>query len=284
MSYTQVYIAGERNIRAALNPRLVYSLAWNSRVLIKRLAIRQIAARYRGSMLGILWAIITPLLMLGLYTFVFGVVLPNRWQMPNGAHGNFALILFSGLIVYTFFAEVITRSPTLMLENITYIKKLQFPLEALVWTGLITALFNAGIGLAMLIVFYVALLGLPPLTILLLPLVLLPIGLTCLGLSWVLASIGIFVRDIGLILNVLINAFLFFSPIFYPLSSVPEAFRFWVELNPVTPAVESVRALLFYGQVPDLGIWGLSLLAGLVLNWAGFCWFQATRKAFADVC
>lgn len=284
MSDLQIYTAQDRFLRANLNPFVVFLSAWRNRVLIRRLTERQLSARYRGSMLGLLWTVITPLLMLGLYTFVFGVVLLVKWQLPAEAKGNFALLLFSGLIIYTFFAEVVTRAPSLMLENTAYIKKLVFPLEALVFTSLASAAVNALIGLGMLIAFYIAILGSPPLTVLLAPVVLLPISLTALGMSWVLASVGVFMRDIGLILNVVINVFLFFSPVFYPLSSVPEAFRFWIMLNPITPAVESLRAVLFLGQLPDAGIWCLSLMGGLVLNWLGFCWFQATRKAFADVC
>src|SRR5271157_3701190 len=267
MSDLQIYTAQDRFLRANLNPFVVFWSAWRNRVLIRRLTERQLSARYRGSMLGLLRTVITPLLMLGLYTFVFGIVLPVKWRLPEEIKSNFALLLFSGLIIYTFFAEVVTRAPSLMLENTAYIKKLVFPLEALVFTSLATASVNALIGLGMMIAFYIAILGSPPITVLLAPVVLLPISLTALGVSWVLASVGVFVRDIGLILNVVIKAFLF-----------------WIMLNPITPAVESLRAVLFLGELPHAGIWCLSLVGGLVLNWLGFCWFQATRKAFADVC
>src|SRR5262249_43830196 len=155
-SQLQIYTAQDRFLRANLDPFVVFLSAWRNRVLIRRLTERQLSARYRGSILGLLWTIMTPLLMLGVYTFVFGIVLPVKWILPEGARGNFALLLFSGLIIYTFFAEVVSRAPSLMLENTAYIKKLVFPLEALVYANLSTALVNLLIGLGMVIAFYIA--------------------------------------------------------------------------------------------------------------------------------
>lgn len=264
-------------------PLAPFRAVWQHRRLILRLAKREVDARYRGSMLGIVWAVLNPLLMLVVYTFVFTTVFQARWGGAGGGSGEFALLLFSGLILFNIFSECVTRAPGLLLENVSYIKKVVFPLEILPVVGLTVALFNAALGFVILAVFYLAVLGLPPVTVLLLPLVLAPLCLTTLGISWFLASAGVFLRDIRQIVGVVVTVLMFMSPIFYPISALPEQFRSLIHLNPLTAVLEQSKDLLFWGRIPAPLHWTLAALASWTCAWLGYLWFMKTRRGFADV-
>jgi lipopolysaccharide transport system permease protein len=250
--------------------------------LVKQLVRREILGRYRGSFLGLLWSFVTPVLMLTVYTFVFGMIFRSRWTADGESRFEFALVLFAGLIVFNLFSECVTRAPGLVLANVNYVKKVIFPLEILPWVVLGSALFHAAISLLVLAGALALTQGLHP-TILLLPLVLAPLLLLILGLSWLLAALGVFVRDIGQFINLAMTALLFLSPIFYPASALPESVRDWLFLNPLTFMIEQTRAVLIWGKWPDWGGLGLYALLMLPVAWLGFAWFQRTRKGFADV-
>lgn len=259
------------------------SVAWGQRRLISALSKREVSSRYRGSYLGIGWSLLNPAFMLAVYTFVFSVVFNARWGMQEHSKAEFALILFTGLIVFGVFSECITRAPGLILANTSYVKKVVFPLEVLVIVVMASALFNLLVSLLVWMAFYALFFGLPPVTSLLLPLVLLPLLFLTLGLSWLLASLGVFMRDVGQVVGVMVTALLFMSPIFYPLAAIPERYRYLIELNPMTQVIEQAREVLLWGRLPAFGPWAVSMALGLVCAWLGFVWFQKTRKGFADV-
>lgn len=269
----------------AIGPFAMIANLWAHRTLIGRLARRELAARYRGSMLGVVWAVLTPVMMLAVYTFVFRTVFKARWtaEGPGAGNGEFALLLFAGLILFNVFSEAINRAPGLMLENVSYIKKVVFPLEILPAVVLVGALYNAGIGLVVLALFYGPVFGVPPWTVILVPLVVVPLALLTLGLSWFLASAGVFLRDIRQFIGVAVTMLMFLSPIFYPASAIPEELRTFLALNPMTPILEQARDLLFWGKLPNWGAWLLSLVLGYAVAWLGYAWFVKTRKGFADV-
>jgi lipopolysaccharide transport system permease protein len=253
-----------------------------------QLVRRDIAGRYRGSALGILWSLLTPLFMLAVFTFVFGTVFKARWQ-PGGADGaepsmaEFAIVLFAGLIVFQLFAEVINRAPALICTNVNYVKKVVFPLEILPVVALGSAVFHAAVSLVVLFVFMLVAMGYMPWTALLFPLVLAPFLLLILGLAWFLASLGTYVRDIGQLLGPLVTALMFLSPIFFPRSALPEWIRPWAVLNPVALPVEQAREVLIWGRMPDWTGLALYSIVALVVAGLGYAWFQKTRKGFADV-
>jgi lipopolysaccharide transport system permease protein len=257
--------------------------AWRQRVLIRRLARREVEARYRGSILGLLWSCVMPLLMLGVYTFVFSVVLRGRWGIPGESRGQFALMLFAGMVLFAIFSECVNRAPGLMLENVSYVKKIVFPLEVMPCVVLLAALFNAAVSVLILLGFHLVVRGLPPATVVLLPVVVLPLILFALGLSWFLASVGVFLRDLRQVVGVATMMLLFLSPIFYPVTAVPEAFRAYIQANPMTWILEQSRQVLFWGQIPDWRSWALLLCASWAVAWLGYGWFIRTRKGFADV-
>jgi len=170
-----------------------------------------------------------------------------------------------------------------MLENISYIKKVVFPLEILPWTCLGVALFNGGVSFIVLAIFYLLVFGIPPVTALLLPLVLLPLCLATLGVTWFLASVGVFLRDVRQLVGAITTALMFLSPIFYPMTAVPESYRWLLYANPLTITLEASKDVLFWGRVPDPGVWLADLLLSWLVAWLGYVWFMKTRKAFADV-
>lgn len=261
---------------------LIQSL-WRHRNLIKDFAVREVSTRYRGSFLGLLWSFFTPFLMLSVYTFVFGFVYKARWNgLDDGNRFQFALTLFAGLIVFNLFAECMSRAPVLILGQSTFVKKVVFPLEILPCSVLGAALFHALVSFGVLFLGLALFQGLP-LTALWLPVVLTPFVLVLLGFSLFLASLGVYVRDVGHIMGMIITVCLFLSPVFYPVSALPGPMQIVLYLNPLTFIIEQVRDVLLNGHMPNLaGLAAYGLLA-VIVAWAGFAWFQKTRKGFADV-
>lgn len=256
---------------------------WRDRDLIHALAKREVLGRYRGSIMGLLWSFFNPVLMLAVYTFVFSEVFKARWSAESSDTAEFALLLFAGLIVFNLFAECINRAPGLVLANVNYVKKVVFPLEILPLVALISALYHTCISLGVWLVAYMALRGMPQPTTFLLPLIILPFGFLIMGVSWVLASLGVYLRDIGQVIGVLVTALMFLSPVFYPETALPEQYRGLLHMNPLTPAIGQVREVLYFGRTPDFAMLGVYWAVTLVIAWIGFAWFQKTRKGFADV-
>ena len=265
------------------SPKEMFVSLWRNRSLVTALIRREVTARYRGSVMGILWSFLNPIFMLTVYTFVFSVVLNTRWGGGSDSKTEFALILFAGLIIFNLFAECINRAPGLILANTNYVKKVVFPLEMLPWIALGSALFNALISASVWLAAYLILFGLPHPTVLLLPLIFLPFLLFVMGITWALASLGVYLRDVSQFIGLVTTAMMFLSPIFYPLSAIPEAYRTLILLNPLSTVIEQTRDVLYWGNVPNMTTWFYCLLASILVAWSGFAWFQKTRKGFADV-
>jgi len=267
----------------SISPREMMATLWRNQDLIKTLIKREVIGRYRGSVLGILWSFFNPVFMLTVYTFVFSVIFKARWNGGGDSKTEFALILFAGLMVFNLFAECVNRSPGLILSNVNYVKKVIFPLEILPLVSFGVASFHTAISFGVWLLFFLLFLGLPPITALLLPIIMLPLVLLTLGLSWFLASLGVYLRDVGQFIGITITALLFLSPIFYPVSGLPEEYQPFLLVNPLTPVIEQVRDILIWGKTPDWISFGGHLAASTVIAWLGFAWFQKTRKGFADV-
>ncbi|MFT3735717.1 MAG: ABC transporter permease [Rhodocyclaceae bacterium] len=250
--------------------------------LLHSLVVRDIAARYRGTMLGFVWVLVYPLMMLGVYSFVFGRVFNARWG-SGGDIQDFVPMLYCGLIVHALFSETLTRSPAAILSNPGYVKKVVFPLELLPVSHLVSAMFNALIGLLLIGIFLLVRHQTIPATVLYVPLVFFPLLLLTAGLAWFLSAVGIFFRDLGQMMGVAMSVLLFLSPVFYPISSVPLLVQKLIYLNPLTYPVEALRAALISGVQPDWSHWLAYSVVSLLMAVGGLWVFQKTRPAFADV-
>jgi lipopolysaccharide transport system permease protein len=256
---------------------------WRNRQLIVQLTKRDVLGRYRGSMMGLAWSFFNPLIMLTIYTFVFSVVFKARWSVAGEDKVNFAIILFVGLIVHGLFAECINRAPSLILSNSNYVKKVVFPLEILPSVALGSALFHACVSLVILLAAQLIINQRLPWTVMIFPVILLPLLLATMGFAWLLSALGVYVRDIGQTTNIFTTILMFLSPVFYSVSALPPKYQLWVHLNPLTFIIEQGRNVLIFGKIPNWIGLGVALAMGLVLSAGGFWWFQKTRKGFADV-
>lgn len=267
----------------SITPREMIASFWRNRSLITALIKREIIGRYRGSIMGMLWSLFNPIFMLVIYTFVFSVVFKARWSVDSESKTEFALMLFAGLMTFNLFAECINRAPGLIISNVNYVKKVVFPLEILSWVTFGSALFHYLVSLMVWLIASMILFGKLETTTLLMPFILAPLIMITLGLVWFLSSLGVYLRDVSQIIGVLTSVLMFMSPIFYPITALPLEYRYLLSINPLTPAIENARAVLFRGQLPDFSSLGMSYLIGGIVLFLGFVWFQKTRKGFADV-
>jgi lipopolysaccharide transport system permease protein len=251
--------------------------------LLFELIKRDFVGRYKGSLIGVFWAIVNPLLMLAIYTLVFSVAFKAKWGVANESHIGFAIVLYSGMIVHTLFSEVISRAPSLVTSYPNYVKKVIFPLEILPLMVLGGAIINFSIGLITLFLFCFFTGTHLLLSSLLIPIILIPLLLMTLGFSWILSSLGVYLRDLSHGIGMVSIITLFLAPVFYPINAMPEEYRALIYFNPVTFPIQQIRQAMFFGSDLDWLLWGWTLLIGIVLSCLGYWWFQITRKGFSDV-
>lgn len=235
--------------------------------------------------MGMAWSFFNPIFMLLVYTFVFSIVFRARWGTTGEEESKtlFAIILFVGMIVHGLFAEVLNRAPTLIISNASYVKKVVFPLEILPVVAMGAALFHSVISLGVLLAAFAAFNGYIHWTAVLVPFVLLPLIIITLGAAWVLASLGVFLRDIGQSILIFTTVLMFLAPVMYPITAVPERLRPVIRANPLTFIIEQARDVLIWGRLPDWIGLGLYTVIASIIAWLGYAWFQKTRKGFADV-
>jgi lipopolysaccharide transport system permease protein len=254
------------------------------RQLIVQMTTREVVGRYKGSVMGLAWSFFNPVFMLTVYTFVFSVIFKSRWGVGGEeSKTQFAVVLFVGMIVHSLFAEVLNRAPSLILGNVNYVKKVVFPIEILPVIAMGAALFHSLISLGVLLAAFVLFNGYLQWTAMFTPIVIMPMLILALGLAWMLASLGVFLRDVGQTIGIITTVMLFLAPVFYPITALPEEMRPWLMANPLTFIIEQMREVLIWGHFPNwLGLGAYTLVA-TVIAWAGYAWFQKTRKGFADV-
>jgi lipopolysaccharide transport system permease protein len=267
-----------------LNPVSLAAGIARHRHLVLQLARREIHGRYKGTTLGLLWSLGTPLVLLATYTFVFGIVFRARWPgQASSDLGEFGLVLFCGLVAFGIFSELVGRAPSLVLGVPNYVKKVVFPLEVLPVSALLAALFQATIGLGVIVAAQIATGRAVHPTWLLLPVVIVPIACLSLGIAWALSALGVFVRDLQPSVALVLQVLFFVTPIFYPLQAVPAAARPVIAWNPLATLVEQVRQVVVFGQVPALWPLVTSWGVALVVMQLGYAVFMRSKKAFADV-
>jgi len=257
---------------------------WRNRQLIIQMSKREVVGRYKGSVMGLAWSFFNPLFMLAVYTFVFSSIFKSRWGVGvEESKSQFAVVLFVGMIVHGMFADVLNRAPSLVLSNVNYVKKVVFPLDILPVIAMGSALFHSIVSLCVLLSAFAVFNGFLHWTAVFIPLVLLPLVILTLGVAWVLSSIGVFLRDVAQTIAIITTVMMFLSPIFYPVTAIPEQFRPWIMANPLTFIIEQAREVLIWGHLPDWSGLCVYTVAATVMAWIGYAWFQKTRKGFADV-
>lgn len=262
----------------------LYASLRHNRQLVSQLTRREVIERYRGSIMGLAWSFLNPILMLAAYTFVFSVIFKARWGIGGEETKTyFALVLFVGLIVHGLMAEVLIRAPSLILMNVNYVKKVVFPLEILPVITMGASLFHGLVSICVLLAALFLVNGYLHWTVILTPLILFPLIIMTLGFAWLLASLGTFLRDVGQMMGIVITLMLFLAPVFYPITTLPEKYQPFLYINPLTFIIEQARQVLIFGQLPDWGGLVIYTAISFIVAWAGYWWFQKTRKGFADV-
>jgi lipopolysaccharide transport system permease protein len=258
---------------------------WSHRDLIAQMTLREVGQRYRGTFLGIIWSFLMPLLMLMVYTVVFSVILPSRWpnSADSGSLAGFSLTLFAGLIPFTVFSEVTMRAPVLVLNVPNYVKRVVFPLEILPVVALSSALINSLIAIVVLLLGSLIFRGSICPLIVLLPLMYVPLILLCLGLAWFLASLGVYIRDVGHLIGFILQMLFFISPVFYPVTSVPKWLQPVMHLNPLTAILEGFRYALLGMDGMPWAVWSQWAAGAALLAILGYVFFMKTKSGFADV-
>lgn len=255
----------------------------DSREIVYQLARQRLVRRFRGSVLGVLWLILSPAITLALYTLVFGVMLKNRWRADSSDTGEYALLLYLGLCVFWFFSEVVSEAPTLILNNPSYVKKVVFPTESLLWVLVVYGLSLTALRIVVFVLACLLMQGTIPITALLLPLVWIPLVFYAVGVGWALASVGTFLRDVGEIVGLALMTIFFLSPVLYPIDTIPDVVQWLVTLNPLTLPIQQARELAYFGTFPDPTIWLVQLASSMFVAWAGLALFCRSKRIFGDV-
>lgn len=278
-----------RSSRAApwlrlLDPIALTRTLWARRDLIWQFTRREIVNRFRGTHLGWLWAILTPLFMLAVYTVVFSLILNSRLGGRDEGPIEFAILLFAGLTAFGVFAEPFGRSAALVANRRNYVRKMAFPLEIFPITAVLTALAYSAVGFVLVVLAHLVLARSISPTIWAFPLVLLPAILLAIGSGWLLSALGVYFRDLQQLTSGPLQRMLFFlTPIFYSVEMVPEAIRPILYINPLTVVIEGTRATLLLGEMPRWGLWGAWMVGSLVLAQVSYAFFMRARQGFADV-
>ena len=251
--------------------------------LLKTLVIKDIKQRYQGSALGMLWSFLVPVMMLVIYTFIFSEVFQAKWDIDTGDKYQFALVLFCGLTVFNLVGEVMNRSTTLIVSNTNYVKKVIFPLEMLPVVATCSAHFNFVVSFIILILAKLILYHNVSATLYMIFLAMIPLVIMAVGLGLFISAISVYLKDVGNVISVLVTVLMYLSPVFFPLTAVPENFRVVCEMNPMTYVIENFRKVVLYGECLDWKFYGISCVVALVIYFIGKTVFMRAKEGFADV-
>lgn len=251
--------------------------------LLRELVKREVVGRYRGAHFGLLWSLINPILMLAVYALAFGSIMKARWQTTHGEVADFVPILFLGIVVHGMFAECITRAPRLVQENVSYVKKVVFPLPVLGWSTVLSSAFHMVMNLLVFLViagfFYRDLAFTAPLIVF----VLIPLILLCVGSTWLLAALGPYFKDLGQVMPIVGTAMFFLSSAIIPVDSLDSRYQAVFRLNPLTFLIDQSREVMLFGRYPDWA--GLAVYAGTAFLFmcGAHLLFKKASSGFSDV-
>lgn len=272
-------------VAALLNPARMVRALWQHRDLTRQFAWRYFIQRYRGTHLGVVWAVVYPLLSLLIYTFIFGSVLSARFRvLGDEPRSHYAVLLFASMTVFAIFVESVVRSCTLVADSPSYVKKVVFPVEILPVAQICSSLLFSAFGIVLTLIATLMVFGRVPMTAFLLPLVIAPMLPLAMGLAWFFASLCVFVRDVANVVGIVISTLLIFlTPVFFSIEHLPEAWRPFASLNPLAPIIDGSRRVLVLGEHPDWPALGIVFALGLVIAQLGYAWFMKSKRGFADV-
>jgi homopolymeric O-antigen transport system permease protein len=252
------------------------------RGLVRSMVRRDLSSRYKGSVIGPAWAVITPVVMIVIFTAIFSGIFGLRFG-AQGGHLSFATYLFCGLLPWIAFSDGVQRSTTSLTDNVNLVKRVVFPTEALPVNLALSGIAQQLIGTVVLLTVALILEHTIRPTALLLPLLLVPQFLVTAGLGWLMASLGVFIRDMPQINQLTLMTWMYLTPIYYPENIIPPKYQWMVNLNPMAPLVRNYRRILLEGMAPDWRGLGVTTVFALVCFVFGYWWFQRTKKAFADI-
>ncbi|WP_436873650.1 ABC transporter permease [Kosakonia sacchari] len=255
----------------------------NNIKLIIDLTKRDIISKYKGSLFGFFWSIITPLMLLLVYSFVFGTIFKSRWAGMDDSKANFAIVLFIGMLTYNIFSDSISRSPWLISGNANYVKKVIFPITILPIVNVLSAIYNFAMGFIAWLIIVLILGGTLHLTVILLPVAVMPVILMSLGGSWLFSALGVYFKDVGQFISVFVMILMFSCPIFYPITAVPEKYQFIFHLNPIAMTIEMVRDITIFGRIPSISTYANVFITSLLIASVGLLFFKKCRGGFSDV-
>lgn len=246
---------------------------------------RGISQRYKGSILGLIWSFVQPLLMLGVYTFVFGIVFKSRWGTDTGVNSDaaFPLIMFCGMAVFNLFSDSVNSCGFVIENNANLVKKVSFPIEILPLVNVGTSIFYNIAWFLLLFMGSVIWLKSASWTMLLLPVTMIPVALLSAGIALAVAAFSVYLRDIPQFVAIMTQILFFMTPIFYPVELVPQNYVWLLQINPLTPLVEQTRRLFLFQQQPDYGLCFMLFLFSLFIFYLGYAAFMKLKKGFADV-
>lgn len=251
--------------------------------LLQQLIIKDFREKYKGSVLGVLWSIIIPLFMMVIYTFVFSEIFQPVWSAQPSSKFEYALIIFCGLSAFNMFSEVMTRSTGIISENVNYVKKVIFPLELLPMTVSIVAFVNCIISYVILLVGNFILTQTIYITSFEMIFLLIPLLLTCLGISYALAALSVYFKDIVNAISVVVMILMYASPIFYSLEAAPKLIQFIAFVNPLAYIIENARKVCIYGEHMNINNYLISLVVSGIILFVGYQIFDRLKVGFADV-
>jgi len=272
---------GERAIRFFARPFLQM---WHHRDLIQAILRREIAERFKGSVAGWVWAVVAPLLAIAVYTFAFttNLKLPMA-DSAMGARVGYALFIFSGIIVFNFWAEMAFRAPMLLHEYVHFIKQTIFPSDMLAVISTLRATLYTIISVAVMLIFQFAMVGSLPWTVLLIPFIFIPFMAFLIGMSWFLCAVGAFTRDAGYLMINIVPLFMFATPVFYPHDFLPSPWNIIIYANALTGYVEVMRDIVLLGVLPSWKVYAWTLFTSVFTFYFGYWFFDRYRNVIVDV-
>jgi lipopolysaccharide transport system permease protein len=280
-----VYTADERiPFFSAISPVAMAKNLYAHQELIRAYAKREYEATYRATFLGGAWSLLTPLILLSLFSFVFGYIFQGRFNVTiQESPLDFAMALFIGLSLYTCIGTALTQSPTLMFSAATYVKTLDFPIEIIPFASTVNILKNLMISLGLTFVAFVIVKGYIHWTIVFIVLHIITVGMLIAGLSWFLSALSVFVPDTPSITSPISMILMFLSGVFFSIDNMPSHLRIFFNINPLAVIIDQARAAFLYGRIPDFGLLAMIMVLSFCVMLLGYYFFNRTKNAFADV-